>query len=714
MTTTTNLNLKKPEYSDDADIGDINDNMDIIDGAYGNLATGKVPSTRKVNGHALSSDVTVTKGDVGLGNVDNTSDVNKPISNAQALVNTNTANQIIDLKSALNYVQQEIAFNANASIYSFRGYLMADGSIGGASSSYGKATQIIPCKQGDIFWYKGLGQSNAISVFYYSGNVISSTEKYNSKTTYTKITIPSGIDGVKFASFASSASAVVLSVLSPSGYRDLFDNNIDVRISDIEEQRLDELKNDIWIVSEGTLISGKYLSCDYDNGGWIREADDSGSKITDYIPVIPGEKVLVSGYSQWSAVVYALYDSNKNPVSVYPLTYSSTVTNAQFVEVTIPDGAYYIRASSYSTANSNPPRIRKSDKFIAKKAVEILNDKALANDWESVTLENTTAAYLTRYCTTPSYSNAKLSDYEEVTPGETILVTGKCADGARLAAFYDANNVLLGSYPDMSIESPSITAVDTPVTVPYSAKYVRISAVYSTTIGLKKRVPIKDLINNPKSNVLYGKKYIAIGDSFTHGDFNGLPDTHASDIWDAATNQYKTYPWQIANRNGMQLTNLAVNGSKLVDFAANARWTEIPADTDYCTIMYGLNDYSASIPIGTETDTTADTFCGAWNMILDWLNNNRKDLKIGIIICSAYLGNSYRTASENMAKRYGVPFLNLYTDPKVPIFMGKSGVPSDIANVKYQYYKVTETNGHPNIKAHIFESTFIEDFMRGL
>lgn len=31
----------------------------------------KVPNTRKVNGHALSADVTVSKSDVGLGNVDN-------------------------------------------------------------------------------------------------------------------------------------------------------------------------------------------------------------------------------------------------------------------------------------------------------------------------------------------------------------------------------------------------------------------------------------------------------------------------------------------------------------------------------------------------------------------------------------------------------------------------------------------------------------------
>lgn len=45
--------------------------------------TSRVPTTRKVAGHALSSDVTLVKGDVGLGNVDNTADANKPVSTAQ-------------------------------------------------------------------------------------------------------------------------------------------------------------------------------------------------------------------------------------------------------------------------------------------------------------------------------------------------------------------------------------------------------------------------------------------------------------------------------------------------------------------------------------------------------------------------------------------------------------------------------------------------------
>lgn len=44
----------------------------------------KVDKTTTVNGYALSSNVTVTKSDVGLGNVDNTSDANKPVSTAQS------------------------------------------------------------------------------------------------------------------------------------------------------------------------------------------------------------------------------------------------------------------------------------------------------------------------------------------------------------------------------------------------------------------------------------------------------------------------------------------------------------------------------------------------------------------------------------------------------------------------------------------------------
>jgi len=56
--------------------------------------TSRVPTTRKVAGHALSADVTLAKSDVGLGNVDNTADADKPISTAQQTALDNKVDKV--------------------------------------------------------------------------------------------------------------------------------------------------------------------------------------------------------------------------------------------------------------------------------------------------------------------------------------------------------------------------------------------------------------------------------------------------------------------------------------------------------------------------------------------------------------------------------------------------------------------------------------------
>lgn len=53
----------------------------IVSAASTDLS-GYVPNTRTVNGKALSSNISVTKADIGLSNVDNTSDASKPVSTA--------------------------------------------------------------------------------------------------------------------------------------------------------------------------------------------------------------------------------------------------------------------------------------------------------------------------------------------------------------------------------------------------------------------------------------------------------------------------------------------------------------------------------------------------------------------------------------------------------------------------------------------------------
>ena len=67
--------------------------------------TSRVPTSRKVNGHALSADVTVSKSDVGLGNVDNTADASKSVASAAKLT---TAREIDGLR-----------FDGSSSVYRF-------------------------------------------------------------------------------------------------------------------------------------------------------------------------------------------------------------------------------------------------------------------------------------------------------------------------------------------------------------------------------------------------------------------------------------------------------------------------------------------------------------------------------------------------------------------------------------------------------------------
>ena len=75
-TQTTKRSLLKPERTDFVNvITDISDNMENLDNA--------VPDTIEINGHPLTNDITITKADINLGNVDNTADVDKPVSTAQ-------------------------------------------------------------------------------------------------------------------------------------------------------------------------------------------------------------------------------------------------------------------------------------------------------------------------------------------------------------------------------------------------------------------------------------------------------------------------------------------------------------------------------------------------------------------------------------------------------------------------------------------------------
>ena len=239
-------------------------------------------------------------------------------------------------------------------------------------------------------------------------------------------------------------------------------------------------------------------------------------------------------------------------------------------------------------------------------------------------------------------------------------------------------------------------------------------------------------------NVLYGKKWAVCGDSFT----DGATDVVITD--DGIYKGYRyVYPYLIGNRNDMKIAKF-FNGGETLAFPAEPGtftnsltnpnggnyYQNIPEDADYITIYLGINDHNHAtgssqdgesteglIPIGEITDNTTATYYGAWNVVLTWLITNRPHAHIGIIVCNGISStDTYRQAQIAIAKKYGLPYMDLNGDARTPS-MHRTCNPDIADAVKtalLDKWSVSSSNSHPNDAAHLFESTFIENFLRGI
>lgn len=239
------------------------------------------------------------------------------------------------------------------------------------------------------------------------------------------------------------------------------------------------------------------------------------------------------------------------------------------------------------------------------------------------------------------------------------------------------------------------------------------------------------------ANVLYGKKWCACGDSFTAGDFYGYvdPEGHTgteSDAYDSEMGMYKTYPWWIAKRNNMNLVMRAQNGNDFTNISGATRpfsnsssplnYTQIPSDADYVTIWFGLNEYNLTTEqIGTKADTTNATLWGAYNVVFSSILNNNPLAKIGVFISDGDVANQripqeYHDALIEICKYWAIPYLDLRNGLNVPMGLGgRLDECSSTSRLKRkEAFQVTASNTHPNLKAHEYRSTFIENFLRSL
>ena len=237
-----------------------------------------------------------------------------------------------------------------------------------------------------------------------------------------------------------------------------------------------------------------------------------------------------------------------------------------------------------------------------------------------------------------------------------------------------------------------------------------------------------------KSNILYGKKLVVCGDSFTQGDFtgfvdeNGLSGTDSPVIFDPKRQVYKTYPWWIAERNDMELINEALCGSTMalsrayledpgnvaMDFRhpfALERYKKVPLDADYILLQFGLNDAS-NTNLGSIDDETIETFYGAFNVVLEYFLTHIPYAKIGTVVSNSGLKAEYRQAIIDVSRKWGVPCLDLHSDEGSQATLKKGGMCEKAVELRNKVYRVSEKNHHPNLKAHELISSVYEAFLR--
>lgn len=232
-------------------------------------------------------------------------------------------------------------------------------------------------------------------------------------------------------------------------------------------------------------------------------------------------------------------------------------------------------------------------------------------------------------------------------------------------------------------------------------------------------------------NPLLGKKWAICGDSFTAGSFD---DTILSGPY---AGEKSVYGYLIANRCGMKVQWLAMGGRTLAKPKDGTftntfidHYQDIDPDADYITLYFGINDghhnpaYSGGdgedttgeLSVGTKGSTDTSTFYGAWNTVLPWLLRNRPFAHIGIIVSNGCDDDIYRTATIEMAKKYGIPYIDLNGDERTPAMLRTTNpnIPASVKKIKMETQRVSAYDWHPNVKAHEFESYIIENFLKGI
>ena len=485
----------------------------------------------------------------------------------------------------------------------------------------------------------------------------------------------------------------------------------------------------------------------YDNNGVFHNTADG---VYCEIAIKHGEKYRLKGSSRWSMTPFVVLDSTGAKLYSAPVSGNATLLTVE-EEIIIPAGGTRMCFTA-ETGNSSQQNQFLCIKYVTVKGqsrIEKLED-AVVNSEQFVMVINPVVQQIAEFSNPGFYtSNLKLNTPDGYKHSKTAVMPGLkyyvkyWSQYTTTMVVTDASGkaLLAGQVSDSS----AVAWFEDEITIPADGAFIYLSSADTTWDDNRNaqcqiikyeenrtNVGQYALEQIQKANILYGKKWVACGDSFTHGS---LVDPDENPFFEEGIylGKRKTYPYFIGLRNGMTIVNEAISGSTMaldkdyvdgvegVEITENnpfsyERYMAVDEDADYITLWFGINDGN-NCRLGTIDDSTNETFYGAWNIVLEWLIENRPNAKIGIIVTNlSYPG--FRQAIRDVAHKWGIPYLDMEGDYQTPpIVDGREdnmGMCERARELRANHFRISSDNSHPTVNAHRYESTFIEAFLRRL
>lgn len=357
---------------------------------------------------------------------------------------------------------------------------------------------------------------------------------------------------------------------------------------------------------------------------------------------------------------------------------------------------------------------------------QITENKFLDGYGELVNSETTDVS---DYCYVGDLSTVYLGRFRNITTYDTL---------SQYCFLYDADKNKISSrltIPTTGLDISSYHATYMRCNLPHSSEYSLVLVPSAPSAY----VPFGYNFKYAQHDALYGKKWAVCGDSFSWGGYSPM-NVFADGL---CYGKRKVYPYYIRQRTGIEIYDFTLGGrtlaypadgtfaNSLTNPSADWYYQNIPADSDYITIYLGINDLNHAngygetpdgedatgvITLGTIDDVTTATYYGAWNVVLTWLITNRPFAHIGIIVTNGTQSRDFTEAQINIAKKYGIPYINLNGDERTPAMIRcyNPNIPAEIKSAITAKQRVSESNTHPNDAAHEYESHFIENFLRSI